>query len=94
MTARSDRSTCILSKNGKPHTKESLGNLLGDAANAAGMTARLHGLRKAFCAYWAEQGKTTHQIAAMAGHLSLAEVERYARAADRRRMIQLLVEGA
>lgn len=85
--------TFILSKHGKPYSKETLGNLFGNAARAAGMKARLHGLRKAFCVYWAEQGKTTHQIAAMAGHLTLSEVERYTRAVDRRRMIEQLVEG-
>lgn len=86
--------TLILSGAGKPYTPESLGNLFRDAAVEAGMTARLHGLRKAFCVYWAEQGSSTHQIAAMAGHMSLSEVERYTRAADRERMVKLLVGGS
>jgi site-specific recombinase XerD len=81
----------ILTSRGKPYTPESLGNLFGDAARAAGMNARLHGLRKAFCIYWSETGATTHQIAAMAGHMSLSEVERYTRAADRERIVKLLV---
>jgi integrase len=84
----------ILNTYGRPFTAESLGNLFGEAATAAGMVSRLHGLRKAFCVYWAEKGATTSQIAAMAGHLTLSEVERYTRAADRRRMVRLLVEGA
>ncbi|WP_437195420.1 tyrosine-type recombinase/integrase [Roseovarius sp. MS2] len=84
----------ITSTRGKPYTPESLGALFGDAAVEAGMQARLHGLRKAFCIYWAEQGKTVHQIAAMAGHISLKEVERYTRAADRARIVRLLVVGA
>ncbi len=84
----------ILSERGKPYAKDSLGNLFGDAARAAGIDARLHGLRKAFCVYWAEKGATTHQIAAMAGHMSLSEVERYTRAADRTRLVKLLVEVA
>lgn len=57
------------------------------------MVAWLHGLRKAFCVYWAEKGATTHQIAAMAGHMTLGEVERYTRAADRLKTVKLLVEG-
>jgi len=81
----------ILSRKGKPYAPESLGNLFGEAATAAGMTARLHGLRKAFCCYWAAKGASTHQIAAMAGHITLSEVERYTRAADRTRMVKLLV---
>lgn len=84
----------ILSRKGKPYTAESLGNLFRAAATEAKMNARLHGLRKAFCVYWAEKGATTHQIAAMAGHMTLAEVERYTRAADRLRMVKLLVEGS
>jgi site-specific recombinase XerD len=84
----------ILNRKGKPYTAESIGNLFRDAANAAGMVARLHGLRKAFCVYWAEKGVSTHQIAAMAGHLTLGEVERYTRAADRLKMVKLLVGEA
>lgn len=84
----------ILSWKGKPYTAESLGNLFREAAVKAGMVARLHGLHKAFCVYWAEKGATTHQIAAMAGHMTLSEVERYTRAADRLKMVKLLVEGA
>ncbi|CAM3154692.1 tyrosine-type recombinase/integrase [Paracoccus nototheniae] len=84
----------ILNGKGKPYTAESLGNLFRDAATKAGMAARLHGLRKAFCVYWAEKGATTHQIAAMAGHMTLGEVERYTRAADRLKMVKLLVEGS
>jgi integrase len=83
----------LLTSKGKPFTAAGLGNLFGDAAREADIAARLHGLRKAFCVYWAEQGATTNQIAAMAGHLTLSEVERYTRAADRRRMVKLLVEG-
>lgn len=83
----------ILNRKGKPYTAESIGNLFRKAAVSAGMYARLHGLRKAFCVYWAEKGATTHQIAAMAGHMTLGEVERYTRAADRLKMVKLLVEG-
>ncbi|MCT8328275.1 tyrosine-type recombinase/integrase [Albidovulum sediminis] len=84
----------VLTSRGKPYSKESLGNIFRDAAAAAGVNFRLHGLRKAFCVYWAEQGRSTHQIATMAGHLTLKEVERYTRDADRKRMIQLLVESS
>ncbi len=86
--------TFILSKNGKPYKFESIGNMFGEAAKAAGMKSRLHGLRKAFCVYWAEKGKTTHQIAAMAGHLTLKEVERYTRAADRENIVRLIMTGS
>lgn len=81
----------ILTEQGRPFKAASLGNHFADAAREAGMSARLHGLRKAFCVYWAERGVSTHQIAAMAGHMSLSEVERCTRAADRERMVKLLV---
>ncbi|WP_238367619.1 tyrosine-type recombinase/integrase [Mesobacterium pallidum] len=84
----------ILTTRGKPFAPESLGNAFRDAATEAGMNARLHGLRKAFCIYWAEKEASTHQIAAMAGHMSLSEVERYTRAADRERMVKLLVRAS
>lgn len=83
----------LLNTRGKPYVAESIGNLFRDAANEVGMVARLHGLRKAFCVYCAEKGATTHQIAAMAGHMTLGEVDRYTRAADRLKMVKLLVEG-
>ncbi|MBT8152720.1 tyrosine-type recombinase/integrase [Epibacterium ulvae] len=83
----------ITNSRGQPYKPASLGNLYGDAATAAGIVSRLHGLRKAFCVYWAEQGMTTHQIATMAGHQTLTEVERYTKAADRKRIIRLIVDA-
>ncbi|MDJ0994733.1 MAG: tyrosine-type recombinase/integrase [Dinoroseobacter sp.] len=80
----------ILNSQGRPFTKESLGNLYGNAAKAAGVESRLHGLRKAFCVYWAENGYTPHQIAAMSGHLTLSEIERYTKDVDRKRIIQAI----
>uniref|UniRef100_UPI0038D197A4 tyrosine-type recombinase/integrase n=1 Tax=Gluconobacter japonicus TaxID=376620 RepID=UPI0038D197A4 len=41
-----------------------------------------HGLREAAARRLAEAGCTTHQIAAITGHRSLAEVARYTRAAE------------
>lgn len=41
-----------------------------------------HGLRKACARRLAEAGCTAHQIAAITGHATLAEVQRYTRAAD------------
>jgi site-specific recombinase XerD len=81
----------ILNAYGKPFSAHGLGNKFEDACKAAGAGFRLHGLRKAFCVYWAEKGATANQIAAMAGHLSLSEVERYTRDADRRRLVELLM---
>lgn len=84
----------LLTSYGKPFTAAGIGNKFGDAARAAGVFGRLHGLRKAFCVYWAEHGATANEIAAMSGHLTLGEVERYTRAADRKRMAMRLASGA
>jgi integrase len=56
--------------------------------DAAGLpkTCVFHGLRKLGCTRLAESGCTVHEIAAWSGHLSLREVERYTRAADRRQL--------
>jgi integrase len=45
-----------------------------------------HGLRKAAARRLAEAGCTAHEIAALTGHASLREIERYTRAADQARM--------
>jgi integrase len=45
-----------------------------------------HGLRKATAARLAERGATPHEIMAITGHQTLAEVERYTRAAERSKM--------
>src|SRR5262249_25488993 len=55
-----------------------------DAAGLSGYSA--HGLRKAACRRLAEAGCSANEIAAISGHASLREVERYTRAADQARM--------
>jgi len=47
-----------------------------------------HGLRKAACRRLAEAGCTVHEIAAISGHASLKEVERYTKAVDQTRLAQ------
>jgi integrase len=60
-------------------TSASLGNLMANAIDTAKLPDRcvLHGLRKAAARRLAEAGATPHQIAAVTGHRSLAEIERY-----------------
>lgn len=73
---------------GRPYTVESFGNLMAQAIGGAGLPTRcvFHGLRKAAARRLAEAGATAHQIAAITGHKSLEEVERYTRAAEQSRM--------
>lgn len=50
-----------------------------------GITATWHGLRKTAAAALAEAGATVHEIAAITGHKSLREIERYTKEADQLR---------
>ena len=75
-------------KNGKPMTRAGLTSFMKTAAAEAGLPAKCvpHGLRKAGMRRMAEAGKTEKQIAAVSGHKSLREVQRYTEAADQRQL--------
>ena len=90
--------TFLVTHFGKPYTAPGFGNwfrTLCDAAGCPGVSA--HGLRKAAARRLAEIGCTAHQIAAITGHATLSEVQRYTKAADRERMAReamaKLIEG-
>ena len=72
----------LATQHGDPYTARGFGNWFTDAAKASGLPAgrTAHGLRKAAARRLAEAGCTTHQIAAITGHQTLKEVERYTRA--------------
>jgi site-specific recombinase XerD len=74
--------------NGKPMTRAGLTQFMKDAAAKADLPAKCvpHGLRKAGMRRMAEAGKSVNQIAAVSGHRSLREVQRYTEAADQRRL--------
>lgn len=78
----------VTTRSGKPYTSHGLGNLIDKASDVAGLPARCvpHGLRKAAARRLAEAGCSTNEIAAITGHASLKEVERYTRAADQHRL--------
>jgi integrase len=61
-----------------------LTELIEAAVKRAGLPARCvaHGLRKAALRRLAEHGSTTKEIAAVSGHRSLSEIERYTARAD------------
>lgn len=75
-------------RNGRPITSGWLSGLIGEAARAAGLPSECvaHGLRKAALRRLAEGGATTKEIAAVSGHQSLSEIERYTRKADQARL--------
>ena len=79
--------TFLVTDQGKPYTAAHFGvwfRELSDAAQCPDVSA--HGLRKAAARRLAEIGCSAHQIASITGHATLMEVERYTKAADRKRM--------
>jgi integrase len=73
-------------ENGAPMTSAGLSKFMKTAIERAGLPGRCkpHGLRKATMRRLAEDGRTEKQIAAVSGHKSLREVQRYTQAADQR----------
>ncbi len=78
-----DQLTFLTTAEGLPFTPAGFGNWFADRVREAGLSGlSAHGLRKACARRLAEAGCTAHEIAAITGHRSLREVERYTRAAD------------
>jgi len=89
----------LVTEFGKPFTAAGFGNWFADRCREAGLPngCRAHGLRKAACRRLAEAGATAPMIAAISGHLSIREVQRYIAAADKKAMAKsgmTLMEGA
>jgi integrase len=80
-----DRLMFISGTGGRPLGAASLGNEFRDWLRKAGLPDRLslHGLRKAAARRLAEAGCTAHEIAAITGHKTLSEIERYCRDAEK-----------
>jgi integrase len=85
--APTDHLTFLTTRNGKPFSPAGFGNYFRDCCNEAGLShCSAHGLRKAAARRLAEAGCTMHEIAAITGHASLSEVQRYTKAADQKRL--------
>jgi integrase len=79
--------TFLVTHFGKPYTAPGFGNWFRELCDAAGCPdVSAHGLRKATARRLAEIGCSANQIASITGHASLSEVQRYTKAADRKRM--------
>lgn len=74
--------TYLTTQYGAPFTAAGFGNWFRGVAKEAGVEKTAHGLRKAAGRRLAEAGCSAKEIAAVLGHSSLAEVERYTRSAD------------
>ncbi len=74
-------------------SSDAFGQWFRSQCRAAGLTGcSIHGLRKARARIMAEAGATTHKIAAWGGWATLAEVQHYTDAADRRKLTHAGVE--
>ena len=84
----------LLTEFGKPFTVAGYGSWINAAIRAAGLPRECvaHGLRKAAARRMAEAGCTPHEVAAITGHKTLGEVERYTRAVDQRRLSRSAIE--
>jgi len=90
--------TFLVTSFGKPYTSNGFGNWFREVCDAAECPdVSAHGLRKATARRLAEIGCSAPQIAAITGHATLAEVQRYIEAANRKRMARegmtKLIEG-
>jgi integrase len=89
-TVPATQMTFVQTLRGTPFDGKSFTQWFAKACDDAGLPTlcTFHGLRKAACRRLAEAGCTVHEIAAVSGHASLKEVERYTKAADQTRLAQ------
>jgi integrase len=87
--------TLLTTQTGKPFSAAGFGNWFRDRCNEAGLAhCSAHGLRKAAARRLAEAGCTMHEIAAITGHASLSEIQRYTKAVDQKRLALSAMEKA
>jgi integrase len=88
-----DHLTFLTTARGRPFTAAGFTNWFRDMCNEAGLPNGLsaHGLRKAVCRRLAEAGCSANEIAAISGHKTLREVQRYTEAVDQERMARAAI---
>jgi integrase/recombinase XerD len=79
--------TFLATQAGRTRSDKGLTTLMGAACNDAGIAQSSHGLRKWRAIDLVEHGATSPQTGAWTGHHTLAEIERYIRARDRRNAV-------
>jgi integrase/recombinase XerD len=97
--------TWLVDGTGKPFTEEAFSHWFADRCDEAGLPTKTrasgkvvrlctpHGMRKRCLTDLAESGKTIHEIMSISGHLTMKEVERYTRMADRARNARAAMKG-
>ena len=79
--------TFLVTEFGRPFAVAGFGNWFRDRCDEADLHhCTFHGLRKTASVRLAEAGCTPHEIAAITGHASLKEIERYTKTAERKRL--------
>jgi integrase/recombinase XerD len=85
--APSGHMTFLVTEYGKSFTTNGFGEKFKHWCRQANLPhCSAHGLRKACATVLAEAGASEHEIASVTGHQSLEEIERYTRAAERKRL--------
>jgi integrase len=85
--------TLLTTEYGKPFSATGFSPWFRTRCNEAGLPhCSAHGLRKAAARRLAEAGCTMHEIAAITGHASLSEVQRYTKAADQARLARMAMD--
>lgn len=88
-----DAPTFLLTEHGRPFSAAGFGNWMRDRCDEAGLSnCASHGLRKACARRLAEAGCTHHEIKAITGHKTDAEVRRYTAKADQVLLAQSALE--
>jgi integrase len=87
----------LLDGNGKNFTEDAFSHWFAERCDEAGLPRKQkpngewvrlctpHGLRKRACTDMAERGCSAHEIMSVSGHLTLKEIDRYTKMADRAR---------
>jgi integrase len=80
--------TFLTANNGRPFVAKSFSDWFRTQCDRAGLPPEcsFHGLRKAACRRLAEAGCSASEIAAISGHKTLREIERYTKGADQERL--------
>ena len=89
-----DQLTFLMTAHGRPFSPAGFYNWFVESCRTAGLPKGCspHGLRKAIAVRLADAGASTHQIAAVTGHRTLKEVERYTREANQRKLARAGIE--
>ena len=84
----SEHLTFLVTRTGRPYSPSDFSEQFRAWCNEAGLPVQCvpHGLRKAAGRRLAEAGCTAHEIMAVLGHKTLAEAQRYTKAADQERL--------